>query len=109
MKKFKDGSIGQAIEAVREGAKVRRSGWGDGSLRYVFLQRGAQLEAIADDGEVMPVRLADHLMMRLADGVTFEPYAPTSSDLLASDWESTTMVGIDWDAWDEFGQMGEPL
>lgn len=107
--KMRGGTFGQAVEAAKTGSRVRRSGWGDGDLRYVFLQRGAQLEAIADDGEVRPVNLADNLMLRMGDGVTFEPYMPTASDLLANDWESTTMVGIDWDAWDEFGQMGEPL
>jgi len=104
---FKDGSFSKALDAAKAGVKVRRSSWGRDDPRYVFLQEGAALDGVDETGEVIPVIVSDNLVIRLQDGKTFEPYLPTSGDLLAEDWESTSIPGINWEAWDDWPSEGD--
>ena len=85
------GNFEEALQAAKQGCKVARRIW---DKAYVFLQRGAKAEGINEDGSIGPVIFADHLMRRMEDGETFEPYQPTSDDLLCDDWEMVELGAI---------------
>jgi hypothetical protein len=103
----KGANFSTALEGLKKGEKVKRMSWGLDDPRYVFLQEGAALDGVDETGEVIPVVVSDNLVIRLQDGKTFEPYIPTTSDLLADDWVGTTAPGVNWDAWDDWPNEGE--
>lgn len=76
--------IGYAVQAMREGARVRRSGWNG---------RGMWLAICEPDGEgKVPEKLSEREMtqpyvyMKTAQG-DFIPWLCSQADLLADDWE----------------------
>jgi len=80
----------QALEMLKDGGKVTRSGW-NGKEMFVFLVPGstfnvnrAPLLGIYLEGT--EISYQPHIDMRTADG-TIVPWLASQSDLLANDWE----------------------
>ena len=86
-------NFGQAIEALKEGKKVCRSGW-NGKGMFIYLQEGSEVngtlmrnEAIkAYYGDKM-VKINPHIDMKAADNSLTIGWSPTQVDMLAEDWE----------------------
>jgi hypothetical protein len=88
-------NFGQALELLKEGKKLTRTGWNglrpDGSPMYVFLVNGstfkvnrAPLDTMFEEGTM--INYKPHLDMVHADnsvGVWFS----NTNDVLATDWE----------------------
>jgi hypothetical protein len=79
-----------ALEAVKKGLKVARSGW-NGKGMFIFLVTGSTftvsrppLLGIYPEGSVINYR--PHIDLKCADG-TIGTWAPSNSDALAEDWE----------------------
>lgn len=82
-------NFGQALEQLKEGAKVAREGW-NGKAMFLFLVPGstfavnrAPLLGIYPDGTVIKYR--PHIDMRTANG-EIVPWIASQSDLLENDW-----------------------
>ena len=82
-----------ALQAVKAGAKIQRSGW-NGKGMYVVLQKGypngipinkntAEATGIAE-GTIC--RFLSYLMMYTANGA-FVPWVISQTDVLAGDWQ----------------------
>jgi hypothetical protein len=83
-------SFGIALQHLRDGDKVRRTGW-NGKGMFVYLVDGSSfkvnrppLNEIYDEGTVIDYR--PHIDMRTADG-SCVPWVASQTDLLAFDWE----------------------
>lgn len=82
-------NFGQAIEALKDGAKVSRSGW-NGKNMFLFLVDGSTFEVsrpplnrIYPEGTV--INYHAHIDMRTVDG-TIVPWLASQSDMLSEDW-----------------------
>lgn len=83
----------QALAALKNGDKVRRSGW-NGSGMFVVLQPGypggipanANTAAAFGVDEGVAVVVRPYVAMWTADG-QIVPWAATQSDILVDDWE----------------------
>ena len=75
--------IGYAVQAMREGARVRRVGW-NGKGMWVFLlpELPAGKSGEKDTSRPWP----EFVAMKTAQG-TVVPWVCSQSDLLADDWE----------------------
>ena len=90
-------NFGHAIEAMKAGAKVARSGW-NGKSMWVALTPGSAFEAkFAKCGhaagkraaEIQPddeIELLPHFDMRTVDGSLSIGWHPSLPDMLADDW-----------------------
>jgi Protein of unknown function (DUF2829) len=86
--------IGDAIQEMREGGKVRRKGW-NGKGMYLFLVGGSTFVVAADKplGAASPnlvgkeVKYHPHVDMMTAQGYVV-PWLCSQADLLADDWEA---------------------
>lgn len=86
-------NFGEALEALRQGKKVARSGW-NGRDMWIVLQEGypggIAINANTARATGMPVgtvcSFRPYLMMRDAQGM-FVPWLASQTDLLADDWE----------------------
>lgn len=88
--------FGRALDALREGCKVQRSGW-NGKNMFVVLQKGYPdgipinkntAEAIGEpEGTVH--RFLPYLMFRTAQG-DFVPWLASQTDILSDDWNVLT-------------------
>lgn len=83
-------NFGQALEALKEGKKVSRSGW-NGKGMFLFLVPGstftvnrAPLLGIYPEGTV--IDYCPHVDMRTADG-KIVPWLCAQTDMLAEDWD----------------------
>lgn len=83
-------TFGQALEALKEGKKVSRSGW-NGKGMFLFLVPGstfvvnrAPLLGIYPEGTV--IDYCPHVDMRTADG-KIVPWLCSQTDMLADDWD----------------------
>lgn len=86
-------NFGQAIEALKEGKKVCRSGW-NGKGMFIYLQQGSKVsgtlmrnEAIRDYFGNNPVVISPHIDMKAADGSLVIGWLASQTDMLAEDWE----------------------
>jgi hypothetical protein len=82
-------SFGMAIEALKEGQKVARSGW-NGNGMFLFLVAGstfkvnrAPLLGIYPEGTV--INYLPHIDMRTATG-EIVPWLASQTDMLSNDW-----------------------
>lgn len=96
-------NFGQALEAVKEGKLITRTGW-NGSNMYVF-QRPADilpLSMVVDTVKSLPQSVKDdlaknhpaevvffnaYLCMKSAQNTIINGWAPSQTDLLAEDWD----------------------
>lgn len=81
-------SFGQAVEALKQGERVARSGW-NGKGMFLFLVRGAAVaQAINDrygNPEEQPLEVLDAIYMKTADN-KLVPWLCSQTDGLAEDW-----------------------
>jgi hypothetical protein len=83
-------NIGEAIDEMKHGRKVVRSGW-NGRNMFIFFVPGSNFEVNRPPllGIYPPgtrVKYLDHVDMRVANG-SIVPWHCSQSDLLAEDWE----------------------
>lgn len=80
--------FGQALEAVKQGTRIARTGW-NGKDQYVILIPGAHLAKSAGYGfgEAMgEFAFGDVLALKNAQGVMQPGWVPSQGDLFAQDW-----------------------
>lgn len=82
-------TFGSALEAVKTGHRVQRSGW-NGKNMWLALIKGATVQkAIGDcygsNGETFPV--LDAVYMKTADE-KIVPWLCSQADMLANDWQT---------------------
>jgi len=90
-----DMDFGEAIQAMKRGDKVARSGW-NGKNMWVVLQKaypdGIAINANTAEATGIPqgtvMRFRPYIMMFTADG-EFVPWVASQSDVLADDWRVT--------------------
>jgi hypothetical protein len=86
-------NFGQAIEALKSGIHVSRSGW-NGKGMYLAYQRGypdgipinANTAAATGIKQGTVCRFLPYIMMRTVDG-SFVPWLASQTDVLADDWD----------------------
>lgn len=86
--------IGQAVNRLRSGGRVRRAGW-NGKGMYLLLVPGSEFKVEAERpiGKASPeligqtVAYLPHVDMCTAQG-DFVPWLCSQTDLLANDWET---------------------
>jgi len=83
-------TFSEALELIKSGCKVSRSGW-NGKNMFVFLVHGSRflvnrppLLGIYPEGTEISYRA--HIDMKTADG-SIVPWVASQTDLLADDWE----------------------
>ena len=83
-------NFGQALEALKSGEKVARTGW-NGKGMFLFLVPGSvftvnrpPLLGIYPEGT--EITYCPHVDMRTADG-SIVPWLASQTDILADDWE----------------------
>lgn len=85
-----DMTFGEALEAVKHGARIAREGW-NGKGMYVFLAHNVEFTTEADISEFYEaeegVEVSDVLVMRTAQGTLQPGWLATQSDMLAEDWK----------------------
>lgn len=75
-------NFGQAIEQMKQGKKVARTGW-NGKGMYLYLADGELLtEAIGDGG----FPFTDTIVMKTADDKYLIGWLASQTDMLAEDW-----------------------
>lgn len=90
-------NFGQAIEMLKQGKKVARSGW-NGKGMFVFMTSGKVLDIENDDIWTKNIRdvaisnggtveLLPYLAMKTADNKIQIGWLASQSDVLAEDWE----------------------
>lgn len=83
-------TFGQAIEALKRGEKVTRSGW-NGKGMFVFLVPGSNFKVsrpplLGIYPEGTEIDYHAHVDMRTADG-KIVPWLASQTDMLAEDWQ----------------------
>lgn len=82
-------NFGQALEALKAGAKVARDGW-NGKGMFVFLVPGSNFKVnrpplLGIYPEGTEINYRPHIDLKGADG-SISTWAPSNSDALAEDW-----------------------
>lgn len=85
-------NFGKALELLKEGKKVCRSGW-NGKGMFLTLQQGSIVKGnmmrnkpakdFYGDGEV---KICPHIDMKAADGSYVVGWLASQTDMLADDW-----------------------
>lgn len=90
-------TFGQALEAVKQGKKIARSGW-NGKNMWVAMKKGKVLDlakhdiwtqhvkdvAVANGGTV---EILSYLTMKTVDNKIVMGWLASQTDMLADDWE----------------------
>ena len=71
-------NFGLAIEALKSGKNVARTGW-NGKDSYLFLVKGGDLSESFDDCE-------DSIALKTAHDTVVIGWIPRQTDILAEDW-----------------------
>lgn len=86
-------NFGQAIEALKEGKKVCRSGW-NGKGMFIYLQEGSEINGTLMRNEAIKtyygdktVKINPHIDMKAADDTLVIGWLASQTDMLAEDWE----------------------
>lgn len=86
-------NFGQAIEALKEGKKVCRSGW-NGKGMFICLQEGSEVNGTLMRNEITKayygdktVKINPHIDMKAADDTLVIGWLASQTDMLAEDWE----------------------
>lgn len=83
--------FGEALEAVKNGAKISRSGW-NGANQFVIKAGGYSVDEARPGsdyeraGITGAFTIAPHLDLKNAQGVMQPGWAPSQGDLFAEDW-----------------------
>lgn len=82
-------NFGEAIEALKQGKKVTRTGW-NGKEMFLYLVQGSKFKvnrepllSIYQEGTEITYR--PHIDLKTADG-SIATWSPSGSDALAEDW-----------------------
>jgi len=83
-------NFGDAIAALKEGKRVRRTGW-NGKNMFLFLVPGSQFKVNREPllsimGEGTVVDYHAHIDMKTAQGYVV-PWLASQADMLDEDWE----------------------
>lgn len=90
-------NFGKAIEALKEGKKVARSGW-NGKGMFLYLTEGSIVDFAALRGNAAKhinatvtgtadACIKPHIDMKAADGTIVIGWLASQTDILAEDWE----------------------
>ncbi|MFZ5783999.1 MAG: DUF2829 domain-containing protein [Pseudomonadota bacterium] len=82
--------IGWAMRAVSQGGRVRRAGWRDSWLQIADAQRGWGVSFVEHPGDRETVFKTPAFLMLKTPVDDLVPWAPSHTDLLATDWEVVT-------------------
>lgn len=86
-------NFGQALEAVKSGAKIYREGWNGKGMYLAMVAGNTVRQAISDHyghaGETFPV--LDAIYMKTADD-KLVPWLASQTDVLAEDWLAEPVV-----------------
>ena len=82
-------SFGMAIEAMKRGYKVARTGW-NGSGMFAYLVQGSEFKVNREPllsiyPEGTDIKYRPHIDLKTADG-SIATWSPSGSDALADDW-----------------------
>lgn len=92
-------NFGLAIEALKMGKRVSRSGWnGKGMFLYLVngrnlpaehIREGSELRKVLDSMDADPgfVKLGSHIAMKAADNSIVTGWLASQTDMLADDWQ----------------------
>lgn len=75
-------TFGEAIEAMKQGKKVARSGW-NGKGMYLKLVRGCKLDRCFDPDSCP---CTDSIAMKTAQDTVVVGWLASQTDMLAEDW-----------------------
>lgn len=82
-----------ALNALREGARVARSGWNDKGM-FIFFNPGSEVKVTEGRplAAAFPVgtecKMLPYIMMKVAgEGLSFVPWLASQTDILAEDWQ----------------------
>lgn len=83
--------IGEAVEQMRMGYRVRRAGWNDRGMWLTIVEGQDREPRELAAGRAVgngwgEERMKDYVVMRASDG-EFVPWLCSQTDLLARDWE----------------------
>lgn len=85
-------NFGDALNALKQGHKVTRSGW-NGKGMWLILTKGRTIENIEPNsfyekcGFEAPVVITSHIDMKAADGSMVVGWLASQTDMLAEDWQ----------------------
>lgn len=86
-------NFGQAIEALKEGKKVCRSGW-NGKGMFIYLQEGSEVNGTLMRNEATKayygdktIKINPHIDMKAADDTLVIGWLASQTDMLAEDWQ----------------------
>jgi len=89
-------NFGQALDALKEGKRVSRSGW-NGKGMWLAIQpgtviteeqaRGGAALGRAKEAPGTPITILPHIDMRAADGSIVVGWLASQTDMLAEDWD----------------------
>jgi len=75
-------NFGQAIEALKQGFRVRRIGWNGKGMYLVLVQQSVSMKPGSD-----PVRYEPAISMYTAQGKHQIGWLASQADMLGEDWE----------------------
>lgn len=87
-------NFGQAIELLKEGRRVSRTGW-NGKGMFIYLVRSTLVdkEFLRNEASLMPIcdntgtaHFNAHIDMKAADGSVVVGWLASQTDMLAEDW-----------------------
>ena len=91
--------FGKALEALKAGNKVCRSGW-NGKGMFIYMQSGSVVPVVNMKHEVtkhlfgqrmlgcdVTVEIKPHIDMKAADGTITVGWNPSQVDMFAEDWQ----------------------
>ena len=81
-------NFGQAIEAIKQGERVARSGW-NGKGMFLFLAENIEFTTKADLSEFKELigdLTLDSIVMKTADNRFVVGWLASQTDMLANDW-----------------------
>ena len=76
-------NFGNALESLKQGNKVCRSGWNDKGMWLIFVESFEY--TIVSQCNVMDSKLLPWIAMKTADN-GFVPWLASQTDILAEDW-----------------------
>jgi hypothetical protein len=80
-------TFSHAIEAMKQGKKVARSGW-NGKNMFIFLREGRKIEGVPVDSPMGgDFESRSHICMKDAQGMCVVGWLASQTDMLADDWQ----------------------
>lgn len=85
-------NFGQAIEALKSGSKVQRTGWNGKGMWLILVPKSPSIKPVAgtpysNAGLVSEVNINPHIDMFTATGEMQPGWLASQTDMLAEDWQ----------------------